>query len=86
MEGISNLLKKLSVEDVEKLKAINVYNNRINDLKEIVTLRVFAEEYRILIQNNKSVSYLPSVNIALNYFLKFFRSADSYQQHFIKRD
>ena len=70
MEGISNLLKKLSVEDVEKLKALMSIIPEATS-KEIVTLRVFAEEYRILIQNNRSVSYLHSVNIALNYFLEF---------------
>ncbi len=70
MEGISNLLKKLSVEDVEKLKALMSIIPEAAS-KEIVTLRVFAEEYRILIQNNRSVSYLHSVNIALNYFLEF---------------
>ena len=70
MEGISRLLKKLSVEDVEKLKALMSIIPEAAS-KEIVTLRVFAEEYRTLIQNNRSISYLHSVNIALNYFLEF---------------
>ena len=51
MEGISRLLKKLSVEDVEKLKVLMSLTpaaeiNKSNDtIKEAVTLRVFVTEY-----------------------------------------
>ena len=71
MEGISNLLKKLSVKDVEKLKVLMSLTPEASE-KEIVTLRVFAEEYKILIKNNRSSSYLRSITIALNHLLKYF--------------
>ena len=69
MEGLQSLLGKLSVEDIEKLKLLMSFNA---DVKEVVTLRVFSDEYKILIKNNRSASYLHSITIALNNLLDFF--------------
>lgn len=72
MEGLTSLLGKLSVEDIEKLKLLMSFMNEGNT-QEVVTIRVFAEEYRTLIKNNMSASYLKSVNISLDYLEKFFK-------------
>lgn len=72
MEGLQSLLGKLSVEDIEKLKLLMSFMNEGNT-QEVVTIRVFAEEYRTLIKNNMSASYLKSVNISLEYLEKFFK-------------
>ncbi len=69
MEGLTSLLGKLSIEDIEKLKLLMSFNA---DVKEAVTLRVFADEYKILIKNNRSASYLHSITIALNNLIEFF--------------
>ena len=71
MDGISNLLGKLSFEDVEKLKVLMSLMSEGNT-REVITLRVFSNEYKTLVKNNKSVSYLRSVSISLNYLEKFF--------------
>ncbi|MCL5028150.1 MAG: tyrosine-type recombinase/integrase [Bacteroidetes bacterium] len=71
MERLTSLLGKLSVEDIEKLKLLMSFNA---ETKEVVTLRVFSDEYKILIKNNRSASYLHSVTIALNNLLEFFGS------------
>lgn len=71
MEGLTSLLGKLSVEDIEKLKLLMSFNA---DVKEAVTLRVFAAEYKTLIQNNRSATYYRSVVVALNYLDKYFKT------------
>ena len=72
MEGLQSLLGKLSVEDIEKLKLLMSLMNEGN-AREVVTIRVFADEYKTLIKNNRSAAYLRSVNIAFNYLEKFFK-------------
>ncbi len=69
MEGLQSLLGKLSVEDIEKLKLLMSFNT---DAKEVVTLRVFSEEYKNLIKNNRSSSYYHSITIALSNLIEFF--------------
>ncbi len=69
MEGLQSLLGKLSVEDIEKLKLLMSFTT---EAKEVVTLRVFADEYKLLIKNNRSASYLHSITIALNNLSEFF--------------
>ncbi len=72
MDGLTSLLEKLSMEDVEKLKVLMSLSTE-STAKEIVTLRVFIEEYKILIKNNRSASYYRSVSIALTYLEKYFK-------------
>ncbi len=69
MEGLTSLLGKLSVEDIEKLKLLMSFTT---EAKEVVTLRVFADEYKNLIKNNRSTSYHHSITIALNNLIEFF--------------
>ncbi|MCB9336460.1 MAG: tyrosine-type recombinase/integrase, partial [Flavobacteriales bacterium] len=73
MEGINNLLDKLSLEDIEKLRllfAVNVNSNSKPD--QIITLRVFSQEYKEHIKANRTVSYYRSVINAFQHFEKYF--------------
>ncbi len=76
MDGLSSLLGKLSLEDVEKLKllmSLMPASQADNDSKEVVTLRVFMEEYKLLIQQNRSKNYFDSVVISFNHLIKYFK-------------
>ncbi|MCX6175368.1 MAG: tyrosine-type recombinase/integrase [Ignavibacteriales bacterium] len=68
---MDEILKNISADDIERLKLLLsiIPGSR---QKEVVTLRVFTEEYINLIQHNKSASYLRSVKIALNYLIEYF--------------
>ena len=68
---IQNMLSKFSIEDMEKLKVLFSIMPQ-TEQKEIVTLRVFAEEYKNIIRNNRSSSYLKSVTISLGYLVEYF--------------
>lgn len=73
MDGISNILNKLSVEDVEKLKilfSLNVNSNA--SVKDAVTLRVFCDEYKSLIEQTRTKNYYRSVETALNHLTEYF--------------
>jgi len=72
MDGITNLLSKLSLEDIEKLKILMSLSAEA-ETKEVITLRLFTKEYKTLIQNNRSVSYYRSVTVALNYLESYFK-------------
>jgi len=69
--GIQNILGKLTLEDVEKLKILFAVMPTA-ETKEVVTLRVFADEYSNLIKQNRSVAYYNSVVISLRHFTDFF--------------
>ncbi len=72
---MEDILKNISMEDLEKLKMLlSIIPG--NDQKEIVTLRVFRDEYLNLIKNNRSKSYYNSVNIALNHLTDYFSQRD----------
>lgn len=71
MDGLSGLLGKLSMEDVEKLKALMSFVPEAA-AKDVVTLRVFEEEYKTIVQNNRSISYFKSVTTAFKYLFEFF--------------
>ena len=71
MEGIKNLLGKLDAEDIEKLKILMSLNS---ESKEIVTLRVFADEYKNLIKKNRSAAYFRSVVKSLDYLQEYFKA------------
>ncbi len=68
---MEEILKNISVKDIEKLRVLlSIIPG--NERKEVVTLRVFRDEYLNLIKNNRSKSYFVSVNIALNNLTEFF--------------
>ncbi len=72
MNGITNLLSKLSMEDIEKLKVLMSLSAEA-ETKEVITLRLFTNEYKTLIQNNRSATYYRSVTVALNYLESYFK-------------
>ncbi len=73
MEGISNILNKLSVEDVEKLKILFSLNIKTDtNVKDAVTLRVFCDEYKSLIEQTRTKNYYRSVETALNHLTAYF--------------
>jgi len=73
MEGLSNILNKLSVEDVEKLKILFSLNvNTDTNVKDVVTLRVFCDEYKSLIKQTRTLNYFRSVETALNHLTEYF--------------
>ena len=74
--GIQNILGKLTIEDVEKLKIL-FSMTQTTEIKEVVTLRVFIDEYKNIIQHNRSASYLKSVRIAFEYLVEFFTQKDN---------
>lgn len=71
MEGFNNILKRFSVDDIEKLKVLlSIIPSQ--DQKEVVTLRVFAEEYSNLIKENRSEAYHKSVIASLKHLTDYF--------------
>ncbi len=73
MDGITNLLSKLSLEDIEKLKVLMSVSAEA-ETKEVITLRVFADEYFNLIKQNRSAAYFTSVNNSFKHLFDFFPS------------
>ncbi len=68
---MEEILKNISVYDLEKLKVLlSIMPGQ--ETKEVVTLRVFIDEYKNLIQHNRSAAYLRSVIVALNYLVEYF--------------
>ncbi|MCX6169998.1 MAG: tyrosine-type recombinase/integrase [Ignavibacteriales bacterium] len=68
---MEEILKNISADDLEKLKLlISIMPGQ--EPKEVVTLRVFKDEYSTLIKNSRSKAYYNSVNIALNHLIDFF--------------
>ena len=73
MDGLNGLLERFSVEDVEKLRLLmSLMGNA--DVKEVITLRVFADEYFNLIKQNRSAAYFTSVNNSFKHLFDFFPS------------
>lgn len=71
MDGLAELLNKLSVEDVSKLRMLFSFGSE-EHVKEIVTLRVFCDEYLNFIRNNRSKNYSVSVDCSLKQLVKYF--------------
>jgi len=71
MEGLNNILNKLSLEDVEKLRVLFSIGAEATT-KEVITLRVFCEEYKDFIKSNRSENYYNSVVIALKHLVDYF--------------
>lgn len=70
-------LKNLSIEDIEKIKAIKeMLLNEKSDLKEDgVTIDRFVKEYTEYVKSNLSYSYVVSVELAFKHLTKFFSGA-----------
>ncbi|RJQ61052.1 MAG: site-specific integrase [Stygiobacter sp.] len=68
---MDELLNRLSVEDIEKLKWLFSMSNN-QQPKEIISLRVFREEYLNLLKSNRSISYYNSVRLSLDYLVDYF--------------
>ena len=75
---IQNILGKLSLEEMEKFKILFSLMPQVGQ-KEVVTLRVFAEEYSSLIKQNRSVAYYKSVGNSLKHLTDFFGLQKSIQ-------
>lgn len=68
---MEEVLKNISAADIEKLRMLlSIIPGK--EPKEVVTLRVFKDEYSTLIKNSRSKAYYNSVNIALNHLIDFF--------------
>ena len=67
---MDELLKNISVKDLEKLRMLLSIMPG-NERKEVVTLRVFRDEYLNLIKNSRSKSYYISVNISFDHLAEF---------------
>lgn len=70
MEAIAGILNKLSVDDVEKLKILFSINT--SDTKNVITLRVFVEEYLDLIRKTRTENYYKSVKLVLKHLSDYF--------------
>jgi integrase/recombinase XerD len=68
---MDELFKNISSNDLDKLRLLLSIIPQAEP-KEVVTLRVFIEEYKNIIQHNRSSSYLRSVVVALNYLVEYF--------------
>lgn len=71
MEGISELLKKFSVEDIEKMKFLMSFVTEMKT-REVITLQMFADEYAKFIKQNRSAAYYTSVNNSFKHLINFF--------------
>lgn len=71
MEGLQEILQKLSSEDLEKLKIL-FSSNAGKSIRDIISLRVFCNEYKELIKSNRSNSYYKSVETTLKHLTNYF--------------
>ena len=68
---MEELLKNISSKDLEKLKMLFSFIPG-NEPKEVVTLRVFVNEYSNLIKQNRSNAYHVSVMSSFKHLIEFF--------------
>lgn len=73
---MEDFLKNISSNDLEKLKMLFSFLQG-NETKEVVTLRVFADEYCNFIKQNRSKAYHVSVAYTLKYLTDFFGAQKS---------
>lgn len=71
MEGLNKILNQFSTEDLEKFKILMSIMPSV-EAREIVTLRIFVEEYENVIRHNRSANYLRSVSVSLKHFTNYF--------------
>ena len=72
MEGISELLNKFSVEDIEKLRFLMSFVSEAKT-KEMIFLETFANEYKKFIKQNRSAAYHTSVDNSFTHLIDFFK-------------
>lgn len=70
MDAIAGLLNKLSVDDVEKLKIL--FSINAGNTTNVITLRVFVNEYEDLIKKTRTENYYKSVKLALKHLTDYF--------------
>ncbi|MEW6702005.1 MAG: tyrosine-type recombinase/integrase [Bacteroidota bacterium] len=76
---MEEFLKNISSNDLEKLKMLfSIISG--NETKEIVTLRVFVDEYSNLIKQNRSNTYHVSVMSSFKHLLEFYGSQKSIRE------
>lgn len=72
---MDELLEKLSMKDIEKLRFLfSIFNDKVEKKDKInrdITLKSFCSEYENYIKQNRSSSYLRSVKISLNYLINY---------------
>ena len=76
---MKDILNKLSVEDFEKLKWLFSMSNN-QQPKEVVTLRVFIDEYSNWVMQNRSKAYHVSVMSSFKHLLDFFGGQKSIRE------
>ena len=76
---MEELLKNISSKDLEKLKMLfSIIPG--NETKEVVTLRVFEDEYSNLIKQNRSRAYHLSVNSSFKHLTDYFGKQRAIQE------
>ena len=73
---MEEILRNISVDDIEKLRMLlSIIPGQ--EQKEVVTIRVFIDEYCNLIKQNRSNAYYTSVECAFKHLIDFFESRNS---------
>lgn len=72
---MEEILKNISSNDLDKLRLLLSIIPECES-KEVVTMRVFIEEYKNIIQHNSSSSYLRSILMSLKYLINYFSLTD----------
>lgn len=72
----NKFLKDISIEDIEKLKAIKALlgEGQVTNYSSI-SIKQFADEYSVYVKSNLSTSYWISVELSLKHLMKFFSEA-----------
>lgn len=85
MEPMPDILKNFSTEDIERLKLfLSILPSTLQTVKEIVTLRVFVEEYCNFIKQNRSIAYYKSVVNACKHLTNYFGQQKAVQSICLK--
>jgi len=73
---MEEILRNITVDDIEKLRMLlSIIPGQ--EQKEVVTIRVFIDEYCNLIKQNRSNAYYTSVECAFKHLIDFFESRNS---------
>jgi len=75
---MQNILNNYSLEDMEKFKILLSIMPQVEQ-KEVVTLRVFVQEYNDFIKQNRSAAYYKSVGNSFKHLTDFFGPQKSIQ-------
>jgi len=71
MKEVVELIKGISNKDMNKLELLVALLTK-DDMKEIITLRIFSEEYINYIKRNRSNAYEKSIRTTLKHLINFF--------------